>query len=482
MFDVPNHNNFFTYGTAAEKAGREYVDTVKYGRITNVTRDAHLTQLYDVELMETGGVIVPNCKNSTSQMGFSGVGVYYPLQEGQPVIVVFRNGVLENGTIIGCFSTLGSTDKYYEGLIASIGETVESAYSKQSDFNQPSLHPSRIAQDDAYFHIVGGKTLKGKYESPEYAKPDEQRKTQPIPASIEIRNQGGDVLQYCSGAHITYADGTVVHLSGGTTETKATKLLKIARMHAERASLFSGVVIDAENTNELEAGIQKILQLKPAQNGLVSIDDIKRSKEEVKVALEYLGKAKQEAATAAAQTSEVNRMVEANGSNLQAPQVGEDKTVLPELKLTQNLTNGETETRQPTPYKPILLISETLAPADIYIDISKRDNKAHHYVIRRNGEAVQMVPSNRRSLSLSDKSAFRGESFQGNVSDFAIQVVVESPPKGQGYTTQQYQTLASIVKKEKVDPNRVALRSEVSKLPTDTVPGFNLDSLRQFLR
>ncbi|MBD2201545.1 D-alanyl-D-alanine carboxypeptidase family protein [Calothrix sp. FACHB-1219] len=260
MSFISNYNDQYTWSHGFQKVYQAETN-LKEGRIVNVTKQSHISNTYDVELFETE-ILIEGCRVATSYSGFNGVGTIQPLEEGTPVLVQFKNGVMQDGYIVGCFFTEGIYKQFYkEGKLQEPNQLVEG-----SEFNQVSGHPNRITQEESYFKAVGSKVINSSYSSPELlTDPKDKYSNRTVPSSIELRNQGGDIVQYSMGTNVVYSDGNIVQVSSGSREEKTTKLLRLAAMHLKKAEMVEGkyAISPTEATNQKSPTGLKSLLSKP---------------------------------------------------------------------------------------------------------------------------------------------------------------------------------------------------------------------------
>lgn len=201
------------------------------GRIRNIPSaeyHGHLTGTYMVELNDAGTDQLIPCKLLKASASMDGVGDYTPCEEGDPVTILFKDGRMDIGYILGGTNTEGN---YRDFLIEGKGKdpfSLTDTGSKEVEINQPSIHPDRIATPDAQFHIVGSRELgKDAYSDVALSNPlnlIEVASQRPQPGSILIRNKQGDVAQYAKGDIILYADGDIILLSNKTKDAECNKL------------------------------------------------------------------------------------------------------------------------------------------------------------------------------------------------------------------------------------------------------------------
>ncbi len=217
--------------TSGTRKGFNGFSNIVSGRVRNIPSaeyHGHLTGTYMVELNDAGTDQLIPCKILKASASMDGVGDYIPCEEGDPVTVMFKDGRMDIGYIIGGTNTEGY---YKDFLIEGKGKdpfSLSGTGSKDVEINQPSIHPDRIATPDAQFYIVGSREL-GKDAYADIALSDpfnlvEVASQRPQPGSILIRNKQGDVAQYAKGDIILYADGDIILLSNKTKDAECNKL------------------------------------------------------------------------------------------------------------------------------------------------------------------------------------------------------------------------------------------------------------------
>lgn len=230
------------------------------GKVVNKQRHHDLTQSYDVRLFDWD-VVLPQCKKSAEYAGYNGTGHYEGLQEGDPVLLLCRNGFLEDAVIIKSLWTNGDYKKFLgEGTGNKPGELVDGA-----EANQVSIHPNRVTQPEASFDVVPTKMLASSYDSPEFHV-DTQSKAdaRPQAGSIFMRN-GMESVAYTYGSQINYAQGNHITVSSGTKEDKCSQLLRLASTHSRIANYLT--------TNTLPAPSAGLAPLTPPSTANNTISD-----------------------------------------------------------------------------------------------------------------------------------------------------------------------------------------------------------------
>lgn len=205
----------------------------------------HIGMVYSVRLLETDHII--RCRRLVNSASFDGIGEYNPLEEGDPVVVAFKGGLLQDGIILGSFYTEGTYNEFYVRGQGALPRTYKTNPSYPIEFNQPSVHPNRIAQPDAWFHIMGGKF--GPYRDPALTDGSiPMRATKrPPPASIELKNKLGDVAQWAKGDIILYSDSNIILFSSQDGKSKCKRLKEMADYYqqmVEELEAFIGLSTD----------------------------------------------------------------------------------------------------------------------------------------------------------------------------------------------------------------------------------------------
>jgi lysophospholipase L1-like esterase len=211
------------------------------GKIVNKQRHNDLTQSYDVNLMDWG-VTLRQCKRASEYASYNGNGEYKALQNEDPVIILCKNGVLEDAVIIRSFWTNGEWDKFLnKGEGNKPGELIGSD-TGQAEANQTSIHPNRVTQPEADFSFIGSKVMATAYDSPEFHDTIQDKAASRGQTGSIIMKNGTELVSYTFGSIINYSDGNNITVSGGTTEEKCTQMLRLASTHS-RIAYFIGRAI-----------------------------------------------------------------------------------------------------------------------------------------------------------------------------------------------------------------------------------------------
>jgi N-acetylmuramoyl-L-alanine amidase len=218
---------------------------------------AHIRMEYKVKLVDYPEQPIIVCKRLMPQASFDGVGQYYPLEDGDPVIILAKEGNLEDGLIIGSPYLPGSYEEYaVKGKILDPTNLIPQSVDPYRA-NQPSIHPDRIAEPDAFFWVIGGKKTNDTFNDPSfYYTKESKAANRPQPVSIEVRNKHGDYAIWCNGDHITYTDKDVIVVSNADGKTACQR-------HQETASYYMGIAKTLKRafgagTNEQSKDIDEI--------------------------------------------------------------------------------------------------------------------------------------------------------------------------------------------------------------------------------
>ncbi len=501
---ITNPNDSYTWRHGFKQVYQEHTE-IKFGRIVNVSRKNHIGMNYQVKLFDAGGLVLENCKLASQESSFNGVGIAQPLNEGTPVVIACKNGMLQDAIIIGCFSTEGIyKDFYQKGDLQKPGQTQNGA-----EFNQPLGHPNRITQEDSYFHTIGGKTLKDAYDSPEYhADPAEKLAARPIPSSIQMKNQGGDTVQYTMGANILYSDGNIITVSAGDREEKSTKLLRFAAMHAKRADLIGGPAAASSqdaSANKTASGIKPmVVKNSTSSEAADAIPDNYRMEQERKLADLYTQASKAQNQLTSARLNEADTLQKQFGNELGNKPADRNQTK-PDYKPKQerntvNANNfGDRKTTdvngKPVSNKLLVVLHETVSSADSAIAAfnNPATEASYHALIKRDGTVVYLVPPEKRAFGAGN-SAFNGEAVKltsnpASVNNFAYHISLETPSDGRGngsthsgYTEAQYQSLAYLTSRTGVESGRITSHAVVDQGGERSDPrSFNDTKFKRYL-
>lgn len=482
---IRNPNDSFTWSHGFRQVYQEHTQ-IKFGQIVNVSRKNHLGMTYQVQLFDAGGLVLENCKLASQEASFNGVGVAQPLNEGTPVVIACKNGMLQDAIIIGCYSTEGVYKDFYQtGDLQKPGQTQDGA-----EFNQPLGHPNRITQEDSYFQTIAGKTLKDAYDSPEFhVLPEEKIEARPLSSSIQMKNQGGDVVQYTVGANVLYSDGNIMTVSAGDREEKSTKLLRFAAMHTKRADLIAGPAEpNAQGAESKTAsGIKPIVNhgSSAAGESKEAIPDPYRIEQERKLADLYTQASKAQNQMTSARLNEANTLQQQFGNELGTKPADPNKAT-PNYRPKQEKSSvspnnyGDRATRdvngKPLDNKLLVVLHETVGSADSAMAAfsNPATEASYHALIKQDGTVVYLVPPEKRAFGAGN-SSFNGEAVKltsnpASVNNFAYHISLETPADGRGngethsgYTEAQYQSLAYLTSRTGVENGRITSHAVVDR-------------------
>lgn len=221
---------------ASRRAISGHVST-QIGTVVNVTFcefHGHLTQTYMVKLLDSGSDQVVPCRKISPQSSLDGVGDFYPLEEGDPVLVLFKEGRADVGYILGGFTSEG---EYLKFLVQGEGEAPGHLYDSGLGnviANPPSIHPDRVGTPDAFMNIISSRALLGDYQDPSLgnaAKLEEQSSRRSQPASLEIKDKLGNYAQYAKGDIILYSDKDLIFLSTKEFGDECVHLAKMVKYY-----------------------------------------------------------------------------------------------------------------------------------------------------------------------------------------------------------------------------------------------------------
>jgi N-acetyl-anhydromuramyl-L-alanine amidase AmpD len=115
--------------------------------------------------------------------------------------------------------------------------------------------------------------------------------------------------------------------------------------------------------------------------------------------------------------------------------------------------------------KPIVVIHETGVPIQQALRElqSASSGVSYHVLITRDGIILYGVASNMKAFAAAN-TEFNGESINNSVDDFAYQIALESPEvldPHQGYTEEQYMSLAMVVAATGIEDDRITTHTEI---------------------
>jgi N-acetyl-anhydromuramyl-L-alanine amidase AmpD len=484
---IPNPNDHFTWRNAFDngyRGGNTTTPSVKLGKVVNVTRESHLAQTYNVEELETGALL-QGCRYISPKGGFNGVGQYASLEEGTGVTVTTNSGMWDDCYITGTFYVEGNHNKYYsEGKLQEPGE-LETSGGNLFEFNQPSGHPNRIVQPDAFFNIYPAKNLISDFSSPEFTNNIEDKaKANSVPGSIEMRNQVGDIVNYAFGNIIDYTDSNKITISAGSAESKCAKLLQFAAYYSKQAELLEGLGSFKETKPQETSqtlSIKPILTVEAVNNSSSNLrspftDDyfIQQYK---RLAQLYIQQAQSCNRGDASRQLVALQMEQNLGSELpKTQQTQEGQQTKPDYKPKETKSAVDPNNfgdRIPNKFKPIIVLHETDASAESVIGLfqNPKSEVSYHVMIKLDGSIVNFTDPRKRAYGASP-SQFNGE-FEvrtrtdgktvKSVNSFAYHISFESPtdgvanekPSHSGYTEAQYMSAAWLTARTGVPLDRI---------------------------
>jgi N-acetyl-anhydromuramyl-L-alanine amidase AmpD len=122
-----------------------------------------------------------------------------------------------------------------------------------------------------------------------------------------------------------------------------------------------------------------------------------------------------------------------------------------------------------TSINPIVVIHESMIP---YKELSLRLSSnntigSYHTVITRNNGSIVYVNSPENSIVAAYNSSFNGFSISNSVDSFAYHICLESPnvnlssTQHEGYTDEQYYSLAWLIKATQIPRDRITTHKEI---------------------
>jgi Beta-lactamase enzyme family len=288
MFTNVN-NNFYSEPNSYKVTKSNY--SYQRGVVTVAERDNQLGNYYTVKLFK-GGVILPSVR-LVSNYGMNGLGEHRALNKGQPVLVSFNDGKMEDAFIVGSFTTEGNYETFYsEGVLQRPNELGE----EDRPYNQPLGHPNRITQPNAQFSVTGIRSLDTPYDDPGAYSLEESYKHQERPGIIELRNDAGTRALYTVGDSIHFSDGNIFLISGGTKTDTTAKYSELAQRHCGKAEVLEqrlGVRPTSSTDEALPSGVVPLVTNDtPPSIDSSAIDIQYRIREERRLCEAYLEAAK----------------------------------------------------------------------------------------------------------------------------------------------------------------------------------------------
>ncbi len=139
--------------------------------------------------------------------------------------------------------------------------------------------------------------------------------------------------------------------------------------------------------------------------------------------------------------------------------------------------------------KLLVVLHESNIPEPNLLTViqSKYNEVYYHSVINREGTIIYCVEATKR-IEASYPSSFNGESINGSVDDFAYHICLVSPDvdvdliEHEGYTIDQYISLAWLCKQLDVEEERIVTHKEIDLSNTRIDPrSFNKEKLIELL-
>ncbi|WOL31302.1 beta-lactamase enzyme family protein [Microcoleus phage My-WqHQDG] len=253
----PNLNGLQEWGHGQNMVGGGYT-RLMMGKVVGYPHMEahHITSTYNVSLIDMhddhgGEIVIHNCSQVLPNAGLDYTGVREPLMDGTPVLVLCKDGVFDQGYIIGCVRLSGDYDDFIlKGKVPkpfSVGE----GWQGERTANPGPSFPYVVARPEDYVRITPMDNLVNGFGRSEYEQGLKGKgKKRPQPGSIEIRTMGGDVINYTKNTFAVYADRQVIILALSGNETKCTALAQQASYYAERYEALKAAVEAAPNKDE----------------------------------------------------------------------------------------------------------------------------------------------------------------------------------------------------------------------------------------
>lgn len=130
---------------------------------------------------------------------------------------------------------------------------------------------------------------------------------------------------------------------------------------------------------------------------------------------------------------------------------------------------------------PLIILHETLYPYKDVITYFQSPNTKYHVCIKRDGKVIYCANPSDVIFNCGRNTSYRGESVRGSVDPIAYHVCLESPyssrpsdKEHEGYTKEQYKSLAWVVKNTGVDISRVIGHSDLDTNPGSDPRSFSM--------
>lgn len=215
------------------------------GQIVNTKDHNALTNHYDVKLFDydESGKRIPlyEVKVLSPTLGFDGANsVYHSYTENQPVLILARDGILDQAVIIGGFNTSGDHLQYLQaGRMDKPGRVYEDPQG-QKEANQGSVYPYRVAKPFGYVRTVAGSNITSPHDDPKYYYKEgddpednltEKVAARPAIAGVELFNENGYTMHHVGPVSL-YSFSQVILLSMNNRESTCSRLLRHASFYA----------------------------------------------------------------------------------------------------------------------------------------------------------------------------------------------------------------------------------------------------------
>ena len=253
---------FFTSpNDQAQRTVLEYVHTqdskTYIGQIIDPRQDGNFTdrlaQSWSVILVGWG-TQVNGCRPMIPQGDYNGGGTYRNYGKGDGVMLVPREGQMDELLIIGSIRLNGDHQKFLtEGQGLEPGELITDAAGNVAPANQPGLQPVRVTKPDAEFQFKNSNNLMDVYQNPALTNNiQENMMAQGLPGVITEMTKEGVHMTYAHEAIIHYTEGNIVNVVNGTKQNRCSKYLKAAVRHkkiAEGLDALSSLNVDVGSAN-----------------------------------------------------------------------------------------------------------------------------------------------------------------------------------------------------------------------------------------
>ena len=254
----PNLNGLQEWGHGQGVVGAGYT-RLMLGKVVGYPHmeSHHISSTYNVSLTDMhddhgGEIIIHNCSQVLPNAGLDYSGVREPLMDGTPVLILCKDGVFDQGYIIGCVRLSGDYESFLlQGNVPKPFNVVEGWQERERTANPGPSFPYVIARPEDYVRITPMDNLVAGYARPEYEKEEKGKaKKRPQPGSVEIRTMGGDIVYYTKNTFSIYADRQVVILALSGNETKCTALAQHASYYAERYEALKAAIESAPTKDD----------------------------------------------------------------------------------------------------------------------------------------------------------------------------------------------------------------------------------------